>query len=128
MVRAIRVFLVILLSAPLLMMTAGAYMINGQDAISSYLPGTMVPMGVGTGLVSQASGIPSGIGFTMPEFAFPSMPSASQPGGSSFAMPDTDVSDLLGQTGISSIQGCLNNIGSLTSGIVDVSDYVTLPW
>ncbi len=126
--RAIRVLIVILLSVPLLMMTAGAYLINGQDAISSYLPGTMMPMGIGSDIVSQASGIPSGIDLSMPGFAFPSMPSTSQSIGSSFAMPDTDVSDLMGQTGVSSIQGCLDNIGTLTSGIVDVSDYVTLPW
>ncbi len=126
--RAIRVLLVILLSAPLLMITAGAYMINGQDAISSYLPGMMVPMGLGSDMVSQASGIPSSIGLSMPGFAFPSMPSTSQSDGSSFAMPDTNVSDLMGQTSVSSIQGCLNTIGSLTSGAVDVNKLVKLPW
>ena len=115
--RAIRVLLVILLSVPLLMMTAGAYMIDGQDLVSSYLPGTMVPMGIG-------SGIPSSVGFSMPDIGFPTMMS----GGSSFTMPDTDVSDLMGQSGISSIQGCLDHVGSLTSGLADVSDFVTLPW
>lgn len=122
--RTIRVLLVMLMSVPLLMMTAGAYLVSGQDLASSYLPDTIVPLSTGT----DATGIPSSIGFSIPEFSSPDMSSIGQFTGSSFTMPGTDISSLMGQTGVSSIQGCLDNIDSLTSGIVDVSDFVTLPW
>jgi hypothetical protein len=126
-VRALRVLLVILLSAPLLTMTAGAYMIAGQDLSLSDVPGMMTPMGLGT-LSGTGSGIPASIGFSMPDLAFLEMPSAGRTDGSSFTMPDTSISNLMGQTGISTIQGCLDNVGSLTSGIVDVNNLVKLPW
>lgn len=122
-VRALRILLVILLSAPLLTMTAGAYMLAGENFSAPDIPGMMAPMGLGT-----FSGIPSSIGFSMPDLALPAMPSTGQADGSSLTMPDTNVKDMMGQTSISTVQDSMDNIGKLTSGLVDMSNLVKLPW
>jgi hypothetical protein len=126
-VRAIRVLLVILLSVPLLMMTAGASILAGQDFIPTDVSGMMSPTSLGA-LTGTGSGIPTSIGFSMPDFALPTMPSSGQFDASSFTMPDTNVKDLMGQAGVSSLQDSLDQIGTLAPGITDVRDFVTLPW
>jgi hypothetical protein len=121
-VKAIMVLLIILLSTPLLTMTAGAYMLAGDDFSAPDISGMMTPMGLGT-----FSGIPSSIGFSIPDMTLPSMLSTGQPDISSLMMPDTNVNDLMGQTNISTVQDSMDNIGKLTSGLVDMNNLVKLP-
>ena len=115
----IRVFIVLLLAMPLLAMTAGAYLLPGQEFTPPSAPGIMVPMGMaGTGVsagFSPVVDIPSsvtGFSVTVPNVTYPSGSSLSGGSYSSGAFP--------------SLQGCWDTINGLVTGMPDVNGLMLL--